>query len=223
MGILFPYLAIALTLLITVFHHSALKRRYGEAKGMWLYFLLFFLLLEAFPVMILAVVETDPLRGLAALGMGAGNYRIGLILTLAALPVALLLGFFGSGVAEMRRWYPFSKQACTADGAFVAYELGYLLLYYTAWEFLYRGLLFFPLLSSTGFLPAAVITAVLSTMHHIGHPKTEIFSSLIAGIVFAAIALLTRSFLYCAAIHAMVGISTDTFIYLKNYRRARGV
>jgi hypothetical protein len=223
MRILLPYVAVALTLLVTVFHHTVLKKRHGDARGMWLYFLLFFLLLAVVPVLILAVVEVDPLTVLAGLGVSAGNYRMGLILMLAALPAALLLGLFGSREGELKRWYPFSKQACRTDRSFVAYELGYLLLYYTAWEFLYRGLLFFPLLSSAGFLPAAAITAILSTMHHIGHPRTEVISSLAAGFIFAAIALLARSVLYCAAIHAAVGISTDTFIYLRDYRRARGV
>jgi membrane protease YdiL (CAAX protease family) len=62
------------------------------------------------------------------------------------------------------------------------------------------------------------ITTALSTLHHIGHPKLEIVGAACAGVVFCIIALLTRSILYSIVIHALTGVSTDTFIYLRNYR-----
>ncbi len=218
MQILLPYIAVALTVLITAFYHSTLKSRYGDAKGTWLYFLLFFTFLAAVPTLIVVLVETDPLQVLTDLGVGLGNYRIGVVLMLVGLPITVLIGHFVSKTPEMREWYPFSKEVCAKDSTFIAYQLGYLVLYYTAWEFLYRGVLFFPLLNSLGFLPALAITTALSTLHHIGHPKSEILGALLAGVVFSCIALLTRSILYPIAIHAMVGVSDDTFIYLRNYR-----
>lgn len=218
MRILLPYIAVALTLLITVFHYSELKKHYGDAKGMWLYFASFFLFLAAVPILIVVLVENDSLKVLAGLGVGPGNYRIGVVVTLVFLPISVIIGRFVSKTPEMKEWYPFSKQVCTRDASFVAYEIGYVVLYYTAWEFLYRGVLFFPLLNSFGFLPALAITTALSTLHHIGHPKSEILGALLAGVVFSFIALLTRSFLYSVAIHAMVGVSNDAFIYLRNYR-----
>jgi membrane protease YdiL (CAAX protease family) len=218
MQILLPYIMVALTVLITAFHHSTLKSRYGDAKGTWLYFLVFFSLLAVVPTLIVVLVENDPLQVLSDLGVGLGNYRIGVALMLVGLPITVLIGHFVSKTPELRSWYPFSKEVCAKDSTFVAYELGYLLLYYSAWEFLYRGVLFFPLLSSFGFLPALAITTALSTLHHIGHPKSEILGALLAGIVFSCIALLTRSLLYPIVIHAMVGLSSDTFIYLRIHR-----
>ena len=218
MQILLPYIAAALAALITVFYHSDLKRRFGDAKGMWLYFSLFFLFFVALPTLIVVLVEPNPLQVLSELGVGPGNYKVGIPLLLLGLPITVLISHFAANSPGMKEWYPFSKEVCARDGTFVAYELGYILLYYSAWEFLYRGILFFPLLNGFGFLAAMAITTALSTLHHIGHPKVEIFGAVFAGIVFSIIALLTRSILYSIAIHALTGVSTDTFIYLRNYR-----
>jgi membrane protease YdiL (CAAX protease family) len=218
MQILLPYIAAALAALITVFYHSDLKRRFGDAKGMWLYFSLFFLFFVALPTLIVVLVEPIPLRVLSELGVGPGNYKVGVPLMLLFLPITVLIGHFTANSPGMKEWYPLSKEVCARDGTFVAYELGYILLYYSAWEFLYRGILFFPLLNGFGFLAAMAITTALSTLHHIGHPKLEIVGAACAGVVFCIIALLTRSILYSIVIHALTGVSTDTFIYLRNYR-----
>ncbi len=221
MRILLPYVTVALTGLITIFYHSALKSRYGDAKGVWIYFLVFFGLLAAVPLLIILSVENDPLPVLIDLGVAVGNYRIGLVLMLVFLPISLLIGHVVSRSPEMIAWYPFSKQVCARDTTFVLYELGYLLLYYTAWEFLYRGLLFFPLVAAFGYVPALAITTLLSTLHHIGHPKSEIVGAVLGGVIFSATALVTRSILYAIGIHAMFGVANDTFIYLRNYRKPR--
>jgi membrane protease YdiL (CAAX protease family) len=222
MQILFPYIAVALTALVTLFHHTALQRRFGDAAGIWLYFALFFSLLLAVPVLVLAVLTARPLQVLSECGVTSGDFRIGVGIMLVALPVTVLVSHFASRSTELKQWYPFSKQACRSDLSFAVYEIGYLLLYYTAWEFLYRGLLFFPLLARLGFVPAMAITTALSTFHHIGHPKMEIAGSVLVGVLFSAVALLTRSILYPIAIHAMVGISNDTFIYVRNHRPRHG-
>jgi membrane protease YdiL (CAAX protease family) len=62
------------------------------------------------------------------------------------------------------------------------------------------------------------ITTTLSTLHHIGHPKSEILGALLGGVIFSYVALLTRSLLYPIAFHAMVGVGVDIFVYARNYR-----
>ncbi len=222
MRILLPYIIIALTGMITFFYHSALKNRFGDAKGTWIYFAAFFTLLAAIPTLIIVLTENDPLQVMKQLGLKTGNYGIGLVLVLIFVPISLLVGHIISGAREMIAWYPFSKEVCSRDGTFALYEIGYVLLYYTAWEFLYRGLLFFPLLAGLGFVPAMAITTTLSTLHHIGHPKSETWGAVLGGVIFSSIALVTRSILYPICIHAMIGVVNDTFIYLRSHRGKAG-
>jgi membrane protease YdiL (CAAX protease family) len=102
--------------------------------------------------------------------------------------------------------------------AFIGYELGYFLFYYTAWEFIFRGVLFFPVAASAGLLPALAVSTIASTLFHIGHPETELYAALGAGFVFGLAAWGAGSFLYVIPIHAAVGIATDAFIYRRAAR-----
>lgn len=215
LAVLLPYLALALTAMGSVLHHRRLRARYGDQFGMWLYFALFFLLLAALPVLVLTVTEQHPGRFLLAIGLRAGNWRTGLPILVPALPLAVLIGAFASRSTEMRAFYPLSRAACSSKGRFIAYELGYVILYYTAWEFLYRGLLFFPLVDRLGLLAAASLSTALSVLHHIGHPDSEIIGALLGGYLFCAVAFLTDSMVYPLAIHATLGVSNDLFLYLR--------
>lgn len=216
--VLFLYVPLALLLLITVFYFNNLKRHFGDAKGMWVYFSLFFLFLCLIPVSIIIALEPQPLQLLSDLGVGLGNYKIGVLLILGWLPICGTTSFFASRNSAMKEWYPLSKEVCRKDGSFVLYELGYILLYYTAWEFLYRGVLFFPLLKALGVLPSITITAALSTLHHVGHPKTEILGALLGGFIFAFVALITGSLIYPIVFHALLGVGVDSFLYARNHR-----
>jgi membrane protease YdiL (CAAX protease family) len=218
--ILYPYIAVALTVLVTGLHHSVLKRRLGETVGMWLYFSVFFLLLLGLPTAVLFLVEPDPLSSLAGLGLALGDHRTGLWILLAGFPVSVLVGYIGSTRPEVRNWYPYSKDVCAGPTGMIAYEAGYFLLYYPAWEFLYRGLLFFPLVPMIGFLPAMSISTMLSTLHHIGFPKSEIAAALLGGVVFCAVAFYTQSVLYTVVLHGFMGVSLDAFICAGKSRRA---
>jgi membrane protease YdiL (CAAX protease family) len=222
LAVLIPYVAVGLTVNITVLNDRRLRERFGDATGMWIYFVSFFVIFLAIPVALLLAVEKEPLRVLAGLGAQPGRAGLGLVLVAIAVPVTLLISAMASKEPAMREQYPFSKAACASDGAFVVYEAGYLLLYYTAWEFLYRGLLFFPLMGALGFPAAAAITTALSTVHHIGHPDSEVWGALGGGLVFSLVAILTGSFFYAVAIHALMGIGNDSFIYARFFRGRTG-
>ena len=153
-------------------------------------------------------------------GFTLGDWRKGFLIVAIGAPLAVLAGFIASRDAELRRFYPFSKSACRSQKRFAAYEAAYFFLYYLPWEFLYRGILFFPFISGLGLLPALSLQTILSTLYHIGHPDSEIFAALAAGFLFGGIAYITGSFLYTIFLHALVGMSTDIFIYRRDYRNA---
>jgi membrane protease YdiL (CAAX protease family) len=220
-AVLFPWVAIALTVIAGPLHHRGLRARMGDARGMLVYFTVFFMFFAVVPCLVILAAETAPLAVLASLGMRVGNAALGLLICAAALPITFVLGLTVSREPAMREQYPFSKTACANDASFAAYEASYLLLYYTAWEFLYRGLLFFPLVGALGFPAAAAITTALSTVAHIGHPDSEIVGALAGGVIFSAIALLTGSILYPLIVHAMMGIGNDTLLYLRWHRGRR--
>lgn len=217
LAVLFPWLALALTLLSTAFSRGRFLRRHDDYKSVLLYFASFFVLLFVFPVLLILLFSDRPAEFLKLVGLTPGHFGRGLLLTAAALPLAFLSARIGSADPKMRAFYPFAKSACAGRGRFALYESAYLVLYYLPWEFAYRGLLFFPILAATDLPTALAIQAALSTLYHLGHPETEIFAALGAGFAFGLVAYWTQSVFYSTLIHAFVGLSTDLLIC----RRAR--
>jgi membrane protease YdiL (CAAX protease family) len=210
---------VAFALLFSFFHHRRLIQKWDDRRAFLAYFAAVFCLFLVIPSLIIFLFSPDALLFLKEAGLSLGNWRRGLGIAAVGAPLAVLSGFIGSRDAELGRFYPFSKTACRSPRSFIAFEAAYLLLYYVAWEFLYRGILFFPLIPAIGLIPALALQTIISTLHHAGHPQSEIFASLAGGFVFGLVAYFAGSFIYTIFLHALTGISTDTFIYFRDYRR----
>jgi uncharacterized protein len=210
---------VAFALLFSFFHYRQLIQKWDDLRAFLAYFAAVFCLFLVIPILIIFLFSPDALLFLKEAGLTLGNWRRGLGIAAVGAPLAVLSGFIGSRDAELGRFYPFSKTACRSPRSFISFEAAYLLLYYVAWEFLYRGILFFPLIPAIGLIPALALQTIISTLHHAGHPQSEIFASLAGGFVFGLVAYFTGSFIYPIFLHALTGISTDTFIYFRNYRR----
>jgi len=76
------------------------------------------------------------------------------------------------------------------------------------------------LIPAVGLVPALSVQTIISTLHHFGHPPSEIFAALGAGFVFGLIAYYTGSFFYTIFLHALTGVATDFFIFRRDYRSA---
>ena len=213
-------LALALTLLATIFHFRVLKRTRGELKAVRLYFLAFFCLTVALPCLIVLFTAGHPGETLASFGWTFGRSGLGVALTLAGLPITVLAGFLGSRDPALQKTYPFAKDACAGARTFAVYELSYFALYYLPWESVFRGILFLPLVPAIGLVPALAVQTIISTLLHIGHPDSEVFAAVGAGLAFGLIAYATGSFVYTVILHAATGISTDTFLFFR-LRRGR--
>jgi membrane protease YdiL (CAAX protease family) len=210
---------VAFALLFSFFHYRRLVQKWDDRRAFLAYFAAVFCLFLVIPSLIIFLFSPDALLFLKEAGLTLGNWRRGLLIAALGAPLAVLSGLIGSRDAELGRFYPFSKTACRSPRSFIAFEAAYLLLYYVAWEFLYRGILFFPLIPAIGLIPALALQTIISTLHHAGHPQSEIFASLAGGFVFGLVAYFAGSFIYTIFLHALTGISTDTFIYFRDYRR----
>lgn len=218
LALVYLELVLALTFLTTGLHFRALRKTRDELTAAHRYFLAFFVLLLAVPCALVLLTSSGPWAALASFGWTLGRAGRGFAMAAIGLPVAILAGFIGSRDPEMRKMYPFAKTACAGARTFAGYELAYLFLYYLPWEFVFRGVLFLPLVPAIGLIPALAVQTAVSTLLHIGHPDTEVFAAAGAGLVFGMIAYATGSFLYTFILHAATGIATDTFLYLGRRR-----
>ncbi len=81
--------------------------------------------------------------------------------------------------------------------------------YYFGWEFMFRGFMQHGLSRNCGLPTAIAIQTLASTMLHYGHPGSEVFGSLIAGLVWGFLAVRTQSILSGFAQHSLLGIVLD--------------
>lgn len=149
-----------------------------------------------------------PLRDL---GLGLGKRRAGLFWLAVGLPAAVLAGWIASGSPAMRAVYPLDPSVVATPLSFAPHALRNL-LYFGAWEVLFRGVLLFGLSTTIGVGSANSTQTGLSVAAHFGRPMTETFAAIPAGLAFGAIALRTNSIWYVALVHWTVGTSMDWFI-----------
>jgi membrane protease YdiL (CAAX protease family) len=213
---LFCLLGVSFTLLVSLLSLPSFKRRFpGDFSAVMAYFASFFILLFALPLAYLGA-RGEPAPWM--LGIRLGDWRLGGILCLIALPVSFLVSYIGSRDPDIKGRYPYSRESMLRMSLFIVYEASYLLFYYVAWEFAFRGVMLFSLAALLprtlgGAVVAVMCQTLLSTVFHIGHPDSEIGAALLAGIVFGVIAMATGSILYTIFIHALIGILQDCLIY----------
>jgi hypothetical protein len=215
---LYLILAVALTFLSTMLGRESLKKRFpSDLAAMLAYFGVFFLLLFAAPVAWLLAVGRPSGLTPAALGLRVGDWRVGLVSILVAAPLLAITLFNSSRDPVIRGWYPFSKGAAKSAGRLFIYEAAYIVLYYLAWDFAFRGLVQMSLArllpaGLQGTIVAILVQTALSTIFHLGHPDSEIWGAFAVGIIFGVITAATGSILYSFVIHAIVGVGNDLYI-----------
>lgn len=186
----------------------------GEAAGYFYWYGAAFVLLMLIPIVVMAI---DPKQTVRGHGLGLGNWRLGLPVTVVfTLIMVAVLTIPWPGVGQIYRmkmfdtYYPLFRLATRSWQLFVAYELAYA-LYFIAWEYLYRGYMVFTLERSMGkwaifvqMLPFAIL--------HFGKPSVEALSSIFGGVILGWLAWKTRSFWYGVVIHACMAVSLDLLV-----------
>jgi membrane protease YdiL (CAAX protease family) len=148
-------------------------------------------------------------------GIQFGDWKFGITAVLVLFPlIAGLLLFPSSFTPEMKEFYPFDKGAGNSVFAFLRLEIPRGLLYYSAWEFFFRGFMLFGLRKRMGDWLAICIQTLPSVLWHIGMPSGEIFASIFGGILFGILALRTRSILWPLLLHFLIGVGLDFFIVI---------
>ncbi len=181
-----------------------------DAAAVIFEYLAFFLLMFCVPALLIKLVWKQRLRDY---GLQWGDWRAGLRIVALVLPFMLLGAYTAAHDPGMRAEYPLAKSMMHSMPLFMLSELFYL-VYYFAWEFFFRGFLQTGMHKVYGPVMAILIQTVPSAIVHIGKPFAEIFSAILAGLVFGYAAWRTRSIFFSMLLHAVVGISTDLIITL---------
>jgi uncharacterized protein len=184
-----------------------------ENAGLYLQywkFILFFLLTGLVPLTYLLFVVKKPL---SEFGLGLGDYKMGFKLIGILIPLVVLpLIWLAAQMPDIRQEYPMARILFYKTDLFWQYELIYVLCYYIAWEFFFRGFLLFGLAKEFGPANAILIQTISSCLIHLGKPEGETIGSILTGIILGYIAIRTKSIWYVWILHFTIGVLTDYFV-----------
>jgi len=181
----------------------------GDVVARYWQFIVFFVLMFFLPAL---YVKVGMKKSLYNFGWGLGDVKYGVrwLITIPLLVVPLI--FIASKMPDLRLEYPLAKSLLNNQGHLLVYETAYVLFYYVAWEFFFRGFLLFGLKERFGAVNAILIQTISSCLVHIDKPEGEIIGSIFIGILFGMIALRSKSIWYVFLIHVSIGVLTDLFI-----------
>lgn len=163
----------------------------------------------------------------AEMGLGLGDWRLGLKIAGLLFAVMLPVVIVASQFATFAHAYPLSSYVGDQALALlrgepalawvvIAHELGYV-LYFVAWEFLFRGFMTVALARYIGPL-AVIVQTIPFAILHLGKPQAEAFGSIVAGVALGLLALRTRSIWWGVALHAAVALSMDLCAVIARWR-----
>ncbi len=171
-------------------------------------FVSFFILIFIIPLLFQIFVIKKPL---SSIGFGKGDIKFGAKLLLI-IPIATPIIYFAVMGDDIRTEYPLAKILHTRHDLILVYELCYVIFYYIAWEFFFRGFLLFNLSGKFGAFNAILIQTISSCLIHLGKPAGETIGAIMVGIAFGILAVRSKSFWYVFALHITLGVLTDLYI-----------
>jgi membrane protease YdiL (CAAX protease family) len=152
-------------------------------------------------------------------GLGLGDWRAGLKISLLFLAVMLPATWYASTWDEFKGAYPLAGpgaytlnqpggKGVISWKLFMLYEAAYF-AYFVGWEFFFRGWMVNGLLPTFGRVGAILIPVAPFAIMHIGKAETEAVGSIIAGVALGVLSLRTRSFWYGVVLHGSIAVWMD--------------
>ncbi|WP_148267638.1 CPBP family intramembrane glutamic endopeptidase [Ignavibacterium album] len=146
-------------------------------------------------------------ENIADYGFRLGEWRQGFVLSIIFLSIMIPIIWFASSSNDFIQKYPHLSSAKDSWNTLFIYESG-MLVYMIGWEFIWRGFMLFGLEKKFGSY-AIFIQMIPFVILHNGKPFLETLGSIPGGIALGWLALRTRSFYYCVAVHIGVMYSID--------------
>lgn len=142
-------------------------------------------------------------------GLRFGEVRFGLSALIGLLVVAVPLMVWASADDSLRLTYPWPGAWAGLAPVNLALWIVAYLFYYLAFESFYRGFVLQATARTWG-LPAAFwLQVVMATLIHLGKPLPEVLAAAPASMIFAVLAIRSRSILYPALLHLGIGVTID--------------
>ncbi len=149
----------------------------------------------------------------AEAGLGLGDARLALRLTLAYAAVVVVGAWYFSAGLAFQASYPHFRAAAYDWRLFARYETLYL-CYWIGWEYLWRGFLLFGTRRTLGYY-AILVQAIPFALLHLQKPAAEAVLSLPGGILLGLLVWRCRAFWAAVPLHAVQMLALDFWCALR--------
>lgn len=163
------------------------------------------LLLLLIPAMLYRAL-IGPLEGA---GLRLGDWRFGLAAALPLALAALVLAPLAGNDPALAATYPWPGAWAGANVARLVTWLFVYACYYLAFEAFYRGFVIDAARRAAGPTAAIWLSVVMATLVHLGKPLAEVLAAAPASVLFAALAVRSRSVYYSLLVHLTIGFTLD--------------
>ena len=126
---------------------------------------------------------------------------------LAVIAVPLII--LASGDPGLALAYPWPGAWAGESAINLAVWAGTYFLYYVSFEAFYRGFVLNTAARALGVTSALWLQAIMATLIHVGKPLPELLAAAPASLLFGVLALRSRSILYPALLHLVIGLTLD--------------
>lgn len=171
----------------------------GTAVGWSLVFLL----------LLPAVIYRVVLGRLDGAGLRWGDVRFGLSAVLGVSVVAVPIIALASSDPGLALNYPWPGAWPGESPAMMLIWAAAYFMYYLAFEAFYRGFVLHGAARSMGVPAALWLQTIMATLIHLGKPLPELLAAAPASLLFGVLALRSRSILYPALLHLVIGLTLD--------------
>jgi len=174
----------------------------------WYNYLSAFVLLGIIAIAVMKYVFKEPL---ADYGLQIGDWKFWIPAALVVGAVMIALSYPSAKDPQYIAEYPLYKGAGDSMQMFAIHAIAYL-IFYIGWEIFFRGFMQFGLTDRFGIWGAILVQVALSCIVHIGKPDSEIYSSILGGLVWGILVFRSKSIWPAVTTHWILGISLDYFI-----------
>lgn len=129
--------------------------------------------------------------------------------------IIIVMNYLNAGKKDNLEMYPEIRNS-EWTGSLVLLSAVSWICYLLAYEFIFRGLLFFPALKMFGFWPAVVINMGIYSLVHVPKGVKEGVGSIFLGFILCWLVVRTGSFWIAFFIHIVLALSNEWFSIMRN-------
>lgn len=156
-----------------------------------------------------AIIYRAVVGRLDGAGLQWGRVRFGFAALLGLSVVAVPLIALSAADASLALTYPWPGAWAGESLSNLLLWAGIYFLYYLAFEAFYRGFVLHAAAGALGVPAALWLQAIMATLIHLGKPLPELLAAPPASLIFGVLALRSRSILYPALLHLIIGLTLD--------------